>query len=345
MTTAPAAEAARIQLLSLGGTIFMHQDADGQGAVPSDDAGARLAAGLRGTGGDGGVELVHEEIANVSSASVRPSHLRTVLQRARTAVDAGALGVVLTHGTDTLEETAFLLNRFWDRDAPLVVTGAMRPANAAGADGPANLQDAVHAAASPLARGLGVLVAFDGALHLADRVTKASSRSVSAFASEPSGPVALVDGPLLRPLFPAPTRPALVGGDLPEELPTVATVTSGLGDDLAILDALATESPAAGLRGLVVAGAGMGHVAAGAVPRLTALLEAGVPVVVATRVASGGTSETHYAYPGAGADLVARGIVMAGLLSPQKARLLLQVLLATGADAAAIREAFAGFGS
>jgi len=341
MTTAPAAEAARIQLLSLGGTIFMHQDADGQGAVPSDDAGARLAAGLRGTGGDGGVELVHEEIANVSSASVRPSHLRTVLQRARTAVDAGALGVVLTHGTDTLEETAFLLNRFWDRDAPLVVTGAMRPANAAGADGPANLQDAVHAAASPLARGLGVLVAFDGALHLADRVTKASSRSVSAFASEPSGPVALVDGPLLRPLFPAPTQPALVGGDLPEELPTVATVMSGLGDDLTLLDALA----AGALEGLVVAGAGMGHVAAGAVPRLTALLEAGVPVVVATRVASGGTSETHYAYPGAGADLVERGIVLAGLLSPQKARLLLQVLLATGADAAAIREAFADFGS
>lgn len=340
MTTAPAAEAARVQLLSLGGTIFMHQDADGQGAVPSDDAGARLAAGLRGAGGDGGIELVHEEIANVSSASVRPSHLRTVLQRARAAVDAGARGVVLTHGTDTLEETAFLLNRFWDRDAPLVITGAMRPANAAGADGPANLQDAAFAASSPLARGLGVLVAFDGALHLADRVTKASSRSVSAFASEPSGPVALVDGPLLRPLSPAPTRPALVGGDLPEELPTVATVMSGLGDDLVLLDALA-----AGLRGLVVAGAGMGHVAEGAVPRLTALLEAGVPVIVATRVASGGTSETHYAYPGAGADLVARGIVMAGLLSPQKARLLLQVLLATGADAAAIREAFAGFGS
>lgn len=341
MTTAPAAEAARVQLLSLGGTIFMHQDADGRGAVPSDDAGARLAADLRGAGGEGGIELVHEEIANVSSASVRPSHLRTVLQRARAAVDAGACGVVLTHGTDTLEETAFLLNRFWDRDAPLVVTGAMRPANAAGADGPANLQDALHAAASPLARGLGVLVAFDGALHLADRVTKASSRSVSAFASEPSGPVALVDGPLLRLLFPAPTRPALVGGDLPEELPTVATVMSGLGDDLALLDALA----AGALEGLVVAGAGMGHVAAGAVPRLTALVEAGVPVVVATRVASGGTSETHYAYPGAGADLVARGIVMAGLLSPQKARLLLQVLLAIGADAAAIREAFAGFGS
>lgn len=340
MTPAPAAEAARVQLLSLGGTIFMHQDADGQGAVPSADAGARLAAGLRGAGGEGGVELVHEEIANVSSGSVRPSHLRTVLQRARAAVDAGARGVVLTHGTDTLEETAFLLNRFWDRDAPLVVTGAMRPANAAGADGPANLQDAAFAASSPLARGLGVLVAFDGALHLADRVTKASSRSVSAFASEPSGPVALVDGPLLRPLFPAPTRPALVDGDLPAELPTVATVMSGLGDDLALLDA-----PATGLRGLVVAGAGMGHVAAGAVPRLTALLEAGVPVVLATRVASGGTSETHYAYPGAGADLVARGIVMAGLLSPQKARLLLQVLLASGADAAAIREAFAGFGS
>ena len=334
MTTAP--ESPRVQVLSLGGTIFMHQDAAGQGAVPSDAAGAALMAGLVE-----GVDLAHEEIANVSSSSVTPAHLGAVLERARAAVDAGARGVVLTHGTDTLEESAFLLNRYWDREAPLVLTGAMRPAHAPGADGPAHLHDAVRTAAAPSARGLGVLVVFDGGVHLADRVTKTSSRPVSAFSSEPSGPVALVDGAELLPLHRGLDRRAVLGGDLPSVLPRVPVIMSGLGEDLALLELL----PAAGAAGVVVVGAGMGHVAGAAVAPMRALVDAGVPVVVATRVASGGTSEHHYAYPGAGADLVAQGIVMAGALPPQKARLLLQALLAdgAGADPAAIREVFAGF--
>lgn len=317
--TVPAAPRARVAMLSLGGTIFMTQDLTGLRATPDASIGADLSRTLID-----GVAVTHTEVANVGSPSVTAAHLRDVLELARRAVDDGAAGVVLTHGTDTLEESAFLLNRYWDREAPLVLTGAMRPANAPGADGPANLRDAVRTAAAPSARGLGVLAVFDALVHLADRVTKTSSRSVDAFASEPSGPMALVDEEDLRLLYQPLERTALIGGELPEHLPRVPVVMSGIGEDLAMLDALAPDA----IDGLVIAGAGMGHVSASAVPRVRALVGSGVPVVVATRVVTGGTSTRHYDYPGSEVDLIANGAVMAGALPPQKARLLLQVLLA-----------------
>lgn len=347
-----------VALLSLGGTIFMSQDAAGGNARPDDGAGERLLTTL----GDG-VAITSQSLANISSSDVRPHHLAAVLAHARAAVDAGADGVVLTHGTDTLEETAFLLERYWDREAPLVVTGAMRPASDLGADGPANLRDAVRTATAPSARGLGVLVAFDGHAHLADRVTKASSRSVSAFVSEPSGALAIIEQDDLRllhrplpraarPLGPAGVVPqgsaaggvlpgTAAGGVPPEQLPAVPVLTAGLDEDLELLDHLPTEL----LRGLVIAGVGMGHVSPAAMPRLRRLLAAGVPVVVAARTFSGGTSTHHYAYPGSEVDLLEAGAVMAGLLPAAKARLLLQVLLAEGTEADRIREAFGDFAS
>jgi L-asparaginase len=328
-----------VEVLSLGGTIFMAEDARGEGARPDDAAGDRLLAAV---GGD--IELRPRSLANTSSSDVRPHHLRAVLEHARAAVDAGAAGAVLTHGTDTLEETAFLLERYWNREAPLVVTGAMRPASALGADGPANLRDAVRTACAPSARGLGVLVAFDGHVHLADRVVKASSRGVSAFASEPSGPVAIVGPEDLRLLhlpLPRTARAPGASGAPPDRFPAVPLLTAGLDEDLALLD----HVPAEELAGLVIAGVGMGHVSPAAMPRLRRLLGAGVPVVVAARPFAGGTSTHHYGYPGSEVDLLEAGAVMAGLLPAPKARLLLQVLLDSGATADGIRTAFDAYAS
>src|SRR5699024_6756288 len=110
-----AVVSARVAVLSLGGTIVMSQDAAGGNARPDDSAGERLLAAV-----ETGVEIQAHPLANVSSSDVRPHHLAAVLAAARTTVDEGADGVVLTHGTDTLEETAFLLERYWDREAPLV---------------------------------------------------------------------------------------------------------------------------------------------------------------------------------------------------------------------------------
>ncbi len=334
LTAQDAAPRAHVHVLSLGGTIFMTQDPSGLRAAPDASTGADLARTLID-----GAAVTHEEVANLGSPSIRPEHLREVLIRARAAVDTGAAGVVVTHGTDTLEESAFLLNRYWDREAPLVLTGAMRPANAPGADGPANLRDAVRTACAPSARGLGVLIVFDALVHLADRVTKTSSRSVDAFASEPSGPVALVGEEDLRLVYYPTSRDALVGGDLPAQLGRVPILTLGIGDEAEILDQVGPQT----LEGLVIAGVGMGHVPAGAVPRVRALVQAGKPVVVATRVPTGGTSNRHYDYPGSEVDLIANGAVMAGLLPAQKARLLLQVLLADGASLERVRQEFEAF--
>lgn len=332
--TVPAAPRARVAMLSLGGTIFMTQDLTGLRAAPDASIGADLSRTLID-----GVAVTHTEVANVGSPSVTAGHLREVLEHARRAVDDGAAGVVLTHGTDTLEESAFMLNRYWDREAPLVVTGAMRPANAPGADGPANLRDAVRTAAAPSARGLGVLAVFDALVHLADRVTKTSSRSVDAFASEPSGPMALVGEHDLRLVYQPLERASVVGGDLPERLPRVPVLMAGIAEDLEILDGLVVGT----IDGLVIAGVGMGHVCAGAVPRVRRLVGAGVPVVVATRVATGGTSTRHYDYPGSEMDLITNGAVMAGALPPQKARLLLQVMLAEGAGTDRVCESFGAY--
>src|SRR5699024_7287667 len=312
----------------------MSQDAAGGNARPDDSAGERLLAAV-----ETGVAIQAHPLANVSSSDVRPHHLAAVLAAARTAVDEGADGVVLTHGTDTLEETAFLLERYWDREAPLVVTGAMRPASDLGADGPANLRDAVRTATAPSARGLGVLVVLDGHAHLADQGTKASSPS--SFPSPPSVPLGLVERADLRLRHRPLPRAAGVPGAPPARLPAVPVLTAGLDEDLELLDHLPPEQ----LRGLVIAGVGMGHVSPAAMPRLRRLLGGGMPVVVASRTVTGGTSTDHYAYPGSEVDLLEAGAVMAGLLPAPKARLLLQALLADGARTVRIREVIGAYAS
>src|SRR5699024_672579 len=125
-------------------------------------------------------------------------------------------------------------------------------------------------------------------------------------------------------------------GVMHNSLPRVAAIVAGLGEDQSLLDGM----PADTLDGMAIAGEGRGHVSAAAVPRVARLISDGVPVVVATRVATGGTSTRHYDYPGSEVDLIENGAVMAGALPPQKARLLLQVLLSVGADHERIREEF-----
>ena len=323
----------RILVLGLGGTIAMSQNQPGGHASPAAQPDASVFP-------IPGIELEFREIANVGSPSVTFAHVREVLRVAREGSDAGFRGVVLTHGTDTLEETAFLLNRYWNLDTPLVVTGAMRPANAPGADGPANLHDAIITAASEQARGLGVLAVFDALVHAADRVTKVSSRSIDAFDSEPSGPLALVSKDGIRAMY------ALEASDcvmptVPAELPSVPLIGTGLFDRGEALGALVhqPEPPA----GIVINGVGMGHVPEAVMPLVREARERGIQIVVATRIPEGGTSTYHYSYPGAEVDLINSGACMAGMLSAHKARLLLQVLLAAGASREEISGAFAGF--
>ncbi|GAB2575452.1 asparaginase [Microlunatus antarcticus] len=321
----------RVAVASLGGTITMTSDrSDGRGVVPSLTA----ADLLRSVPSLAHVEVESATLATVPGASLGLDDLFAVLTWARAVVDAGADGVVVVQGTDTIEETAYLLDLYWDRSAPLVVTGAMRSPQAPGADGPANLSAAVVTATSAGARDRGVLVVMADQVHAAARVRKTRSSGPDVFRSDSFGPLGHVDegavafgGPAWRPsplTTGAPDRPVLV--------PLLETF---LGDDGRLLEIVDD----AGCAGIVVAGFGVGHVSAGLAAVVGRVVERR-PVVVATRTGAGTTYTSTYGFPGSESDLIARGAVLSGSLDPRKSRLLLTCLLGSGAGAGKIADEF-----
>lgn len=221
-------------------------------------------------------------------------------------------------------------------EKPVVVTGAMRGADAPGADGPANLLAAARVAAAPEARGLGTLAVLNYDIHAARFVQKSHTTLPSAFSSPLVGPLgAVVEG---RPRFfvrvsRAPTLPSADGPPAP-----VALVKWAMGEDGRMVSAL----PGLGYAGVVVEGMGAGHVPADAAPVLGELA-AKVPVVLASRAMTGPVFTRTYGYPGSEIDLLARNLVPAGYLSGVKARLLLGFRLRTAKDPGAVAEAFAPY--
>lgn len=314
---------------SMGGTIAMAPASEGAGVSPTLGADELIAAVPE----IAEIAEIHSRsICNVGSPSMTFGHLLEALQFARDEVDAGAAGVVLTHGTDTLEESAFLLDLLWDRPEPLVFTGAMRSAEEAGAEGPANLLAAVITAATPALRDYGVLVALDDEVHLAATVTKSHANALWTFKSPDWGPVARIVenrarvrmAPVRR--LPALPTPASIDGQVP-------IFEMGLEDDGRFI----TADVAAGLDAFVMAGAGTGHVTVKMAEALGNAVAAGVPVILCTRQGSGTTTVHTYDYPGSEMDLLQRGVLAAGYLSPRKARILALVLTANGASMDDIR--------
>lgn len=307
---------------AMGGTIGMAAPTPGAAAQPRLDADA-LVRGVPELAGLANLRTT--TVCTKPSASVDLVDVLAALGWARAQVDDGAHGVVLTHGTDTLEETAYLLDLLWDRSAPLVLTGAMRQIDLPGTDAPANLIASARVALAAESRERGVLVVLNDEIHLAARVTKESSTALDAFASPGFGPAGHLHEH--RPRFSAP--PFLRRASLPAPAPgpvDVALVTAPLADDGRLVRAVLD----AGYRALVVEGVGLGHVSADAFRELVTAVERGVVVVVASRTARGGTGRATYGYVGSESQLIEAGVVMAGELSGRKARLLLHVLLSAG---------------
>ena len=258
-----------------------------------------------------------------------------VAARLREGFADGVAGAVVIQGTDTIEESAFALDCLIGTEAPVVVTGAMRGAETAGADGPANMLSACRVAASLEARGRGVLVCLNDEIHAARFVQKSHTVLPSAFASPSMGPVGLVAEGLPRFLARTELVPTIEGVAADPDRP-VALLTIGLGDDGRLLAAL----PDLGFAGAVIAAMGAGHVPA-ALAGIAGEVARRIPLVLATRVAAGPGLARSYGYPGAEIDLLSRGLISAGSLSALKARVLLGLLLRAGHSGEALARAFA----
>ncbi|MDP9844341.1 asparaginase [Streptosporangium lutulentum] len=311
---------ARIALFSLGGTIAMTPGAQGGGVQPTL-TGEQLLAGVPGLA-DLDVEIEARDFRRLPGASLSFDDLRSL---ANAIGDCDADGVVITQGTDTIEETAYLLDLLHTGRTPLVVTGAMRNPTMAGADGPANVLAAIEVAADPAAHGRGCLVVFADEIHAACRVRKTHSTSVATFASPNGGALGhLVEG---RARFLSAPGERVTVRLAPEAgFRRVALVTATLGDDGEILRAVADRAD-----GLVVAAMGVGHVPESYLDALTELAGR-MPVLLASRTGAGSVLSRTYGYPGSESDLLARGLTGAGFLHPYKARILLTVLLTAGAS-------------
>jgi L-asparaginase len=254
------------------------------------------------------------------SASLNFEFLLSVLHWANDQVKSGATGVVITQGTDTLEETAAFFEYLWSHDAPLVLTGAMRSANQAGADGPANLLDACRVALAQSSRCRGVQVVMSGQVHHASTVRKTASLALQAFSSPMMGPTGMLLEGTVR-YFREPSQRKLL--PLPQQTTqAIALLESTLSADTLLLNNIL----ALGYDGLVIAGFGAGHVSgqwADAVEKIAKK----IPVIIATRTGSGPTAQSSYGFIGSEMDLIRRGALMAGFLCPRKARVLLWLLV------------------
>jgi L-asparaginase len=304
----------KILLIHTGGTISMHVSED-TGAVVPDQVNPltkehekleRLAA------------ITEIEAFNLPSPHMTPQHmlkLRNIIldQLTHAAFD----GVVITHGADTLEETAYFLDLTTKFESPIVLTGAMRSSNELGADGLYNLVAAIRVAGDDDARGKGVLVVMNDEIHHAANVTKTSTSSVATFQSPQYGPIGLVTKTMIH-FHHAPIIREYVNVEQLDKRVAMLKVYAGMDADLvdAVLDA--------GYDGLVLEGLGQGNVPPAIVPSIQRLLQKRIPIVLVSRCFNG-IAQGVYGYEGGGKQLEDMGVMYTTGLNGPKARLRLLI--------------------
>ena len=317
----------RVRILAAGGTISMSGPST-SGATPELDAAALVANVPALQGRD---DLSTATVVNVPSAHLTLADQLNICRQARDAARRG-IGVVVTHGTDTLEETAMLCDVIHDAEAPIVFTGAIRTASAPGADGPANLVDAVSVAASQEAGGAGVLVVFGGEIHHARCARKTDTTSLTAFSSPQTGPLGRVTEGHATIWSRLPRNPPLDPDDLDRRVLIVPTTA---GDDGSLARAAIGTKP----DGVVIGTLGAGHLT----PDLLALwaeVAREIPIVAYCRPERGVVLQGTYGYAGSEQDLRDTNIIPVGFLSPQAARMKLLCCVAAGLSIEETRWAF-----
>ena len=320
--------APHLLLAALGGTIASTANASGGVAPALSGAEIAAAAGLDQVWPD--LQADFTQVAQVSSANVTLEMLFDVVELARSTE---ADGIVLTQGTDTLEESAFGLWLLNDSDTHISVTGAMRNPTLPGADGPANVRSAALTALSDKVSDLPASLVFNDEVHDPRFVTKSHTTSTAAFSSGPVlGAIGwLSEDDLHLPHVPQAPKSPFAGLPRPSQLSKIALAEVGMGEPAETLDLIAGS----GFAGAVLSGVGGGHVPEELLPAVSRLAET-LPVVLASRTGSGASLHRTYGYPGGEIGLLDSGLISAGILDARKARIALNLALSFGLDPAEV---------
>jgi len=331
---AAAANKPKVTILATGGTIAGAQPDTNQ---PGYKAGSlSIDAILQAVPGLSDVAILKgEQVANIGSQDMNDTVWLKLARRANEVLASPDVdGVVVTHGTDTLEETAYFLNLVLDTDKPVVLVGSMRPATAISADGPMNIYNGVVVAGMPAARGRGVMAMMNDDLHYAAEITKTNTTHLNTMHSPNRGRAGTCDTGKCT-LFSPPAQRHTGGSEFRlasdlTALPNVAIIYAHANMDETLINAAATS----GARGIVIAGVGDGNMTQPALDALTALAAKGVVVVRSTRVGSGIVKRNVEV------DDDKLGFVASMEKNPQKARILLQLALMNTQDVKEIQRMF-----
>jgi len=314
-----------------GGTISCTLDPDT--GLPSPTLSGQEILAMAPQIGDF-ADVIIDDFGKYPGPHMSPARVLTLARRISAAAEGGTVdGVVVTHGTDTMEETAFLLDRLVHTDVPVVLLGSMKLASDPCSDGPANIQSACRVALHPEARGRGVLVVMSDSIHAAAHVVKTHAESLDSFSSPETGPLGVVDrGQVV--FFSPPYESNLPKVDVERLEARVDLIRAYPGGDGRFVEA----SLEAGAAGLVIEGMGRGNLT----PELAAAVVAAagkIPVVLTTRCLRG-RAAPMYGYDGGAAHLRTAGVIFSDFLAGNKARLMLMMLLEQGADADTLHEVF-----
>ncbi len=307
----------RVVVLATGGTIASQYDPDAGGLTPQL-TGEELVQAVPGLSAVARVSV--EQIANVGSRDMTPEIWRTLASRANELLASPDIaGIVVTHGTDTLEETAYFLDLTVTSEKPVVVVGAQRPPTFFDTDGPRNLLNAVRVAVSEEAIGMGTLVVMNGQINAARDVTKTNTLDVETFKTLDFGALGVADIESVR-FYRAPLRRQTIPLRDGDRLGRVEIVTEYAGSDGRLIRLLLEDGQ---LNGLVIEGVGLGHVSSRTLEAIRDVRARGIPVVLSTRVPTGRIVPVY----AINIELLELGCVEADNLSPQKARVLLMLAM------------------
>ena len=299
----------KILVLHTGGTISMQADASGAVVTSQDNPMNHVTNPLKG------IEVHALDFLNLPSPHIKPKHMLALYHKIKEEAD-NYDGVVITHGTDTLEETAYFLDTMEIPLMPIVLTGAMRSSNELGSDGVYNYLSALRVASDDKAADKGVLVVMNDEIHAAKYVTKTHTTNVSTFQTPTHGPLGLI---MKQEILYFKTAEPRVRFDLDyiQGLVPIISAYAGMTDEL--IDML-------DLDGLVIQAFGAGNVPKETAQKLENLLQKGIPVALVSRCFNG-IAEPVYAYQGGGVQLQESGVLFVKELNAQKARLKLLIAL------------------